>query len=160
MAAVELAIVLPVMLLLLYGLVTFAAAFYTQLTVSRAVEEGARAVPFLPATATTAVARKTLIQTQIIESLAASSIVPVASGSTTATRRAWLESHVRSRITVVETACASLTGFTCFTITLPYPYGNADGTRILPSINLLRTGSTESWMPDTLSSRAVAQTKF
>lgn len=160
MAAVELAIVFPVMLLLLYGLITFAAAFYTQLAVSRAVEDGARAVPFLSASANAAT-RASLIRTQIIDSLSASSIVPVASGATMTSRKNWLEANVRSRITVLEQACAApLAAFTCFTITLNFPYGNADGTRVLPSINLFPFDDTESWMPDALSSRAVAQIDF
>jgi len=43
-AAVELALVLPLLLLLLFGIVEFSRAFYTQLRLQDAAREGARAI--------------------------------------------------------------------------------------------------------------------
>lgn len=154
-AAVEFALTFPVMILMLYGLLTFGAVFYTQLTVSRAVADGARAVPQL-ATLTPA-QREVGVKDQIIESLANSTVAPPANNGTLAQRRAWLESNVRSQIAVQEAACSGSSGGTCAVITLSFPYGDSDGTRLLPAIGIPGLGGTESWMPDTLFSAATVR---
>mgnify|MGYP001599434001 CR=1 FL=1 len=155
-AAVEFALVFPLLFLMLYGLLTFGAVFYTQLAVSRAVHDGARAVPLLPTTAD-ASARELLIENEIIESLATASIAPAASNQTLTLRRAWLTSTLRSRITVVPAACVGGSGGNCTTITLSFPYSSADGTRLLPAISIPGIGGTETWIPDSLFSAAIVR---
>ncbi|MGQ0618724.1 MAG: TadE/TadG family type IV pilus assembly protein [Panacagrimonas sp.] len=155
-AAVEFAIAFPVLFLMLYGLITFGATLYTQQAVSGAVHDAARAVALLPIPA--GVPRDyTLIKTEVIESLAGTAIAPSASNGTRALRRTWLDANVRSRITVVEAACVGVSGGTCATITLSFPYGNTAGTRLLPAITIPGVGGTESWMPSTLSSAATVR---
>ena len=154
-AAVEFAISFPLLFLMLYGLLTFGAAFYTQQAVSRAVADGARAMPQLANL--TAAERETGVKTQVIESLANTAVMPGTSNATLAQRRAWLESHVRSRIAVQEAACSGSSGGTCATVTLSFPYGSGDGTRLLPAIGIPGIGGTESWMPDALFSAATVR---
>lgn len=154
-AAVEFAISFPLLFLMLYGLLTFGAAFYTQLAVSRAVADGARAVPQMANL--TAAERENGVKTQVIESLANTPIMPGTSNGTLALRRAWLEANVRSRIAVQEAACTGSSGGTCATVTLSFPYGSGDGTRLLPGIGIPGIGGTESWMPDTLFSAATVR---
>lgn len=155
-AAVEFGLVFPLLFLMLYGLLTFGAVFYTQLAVSRAVHDGARAVPLLPTTAN-ATTRELLIENEIIESLATSAVAPAASNQTLTLRRAWLTSNIRSRVTVVPAACVGSTSGSCATITLNFPYGPADGTRLLPAISIPGLGVTETWIPDTLFSAATVR---
>lgn len=152
----EFALVFPLLFLMLYGLLTFGAVFYTQLAISRAVHDGARAVPLLPTTANAAT-RELLIENEIIESLASASVAPVASNQTLTLRRAWLTSTLRSRITVVPAACTGGSGGSCATITLSFPYSNADGTRLFPAISIPGIGGTETWIPDTLFSAATVR---
>jgi Flp pilus assembly pilin Flp len=155
-AAVEFALVFPVIFLLLYGLISFGAILYTQLAVSRAVSDGARAAALLPIPLDEEVRDYELVRTQVIESLANSAIAPPASNASFALRRAWLESHVRARISIQEAECASTGGGTCATISLSFPYSDGDGTRLLPAINVPGIGGTESWLPDALVSAAIA----
>lgn len=154
-AAVEFALTFPVMLLMLYGLITFGAVFYTQLTVSRAVADGARALPQL--ITLTAAERENGVKDQIIESLANSPVAPANSNATLALRRAWMQANVRSRVAVQEMACTGGSGGICAVITLSFPYGSADGTRLLPTIDIPGIGLTESWMPDALVSAATVR---
>ncbi|MGQ0529071.1 MAG: TadE/TadG family type IV pilus assembly protein [Panacagrimonas sp.] len=152
----EFALVFPVVFLMLYGLITFGAVLYTQMAVARAVTDGARAVQLLPAL-TDAVARKTSIEDEIIESLAASAIAPSNVNQTLESRRGWMAANVRSRITVTEAGCVGDIVGTCATITLAFPYGDADGTRIFPSITFPGIGGTETWIPDSLVSKATVR---
>lgn len=156
-AAIEFALIFPILLLMIYGLVTFGAALYTQLTVSRAVHDGARAVSFLPLGVDTP-GYVELIKSEVIESLAASPIAPGGHNTDLSSRRAWLLANVLSRVSVIEGACLPGAGGseTCITIVLDFPYDD-DGVRLLPSITIPMIGGTESWMPDVLSSRAVVQ---
>lgn len=156
-AAIEFALAFPVMFLMLYGLLTFGSILYTQMAVSRAVHDGARAVALLPVPSGSDPRDYEPVKTEIIESLASSAIAPQASNPTLALRRSWLEAHVRSRIAVQEAACTGGSGGSCATITLSFPYTNADGTRMLPAINVLGIGGTESWMPDSLFSAATVR---
>lgn len=50
-AAIEFALVLPILIALLYGIVTFGDLFYTQMIVTRAASDAARAVSALPKSA-------------------------------------------------------------------------------------------------------------
>lgn len=154
-AAVEFALVFPVVFLLLYGLISFGAILYTQLAVSQAVSDGARAAVLLPAPAPAQSRDYEQVKTEIIESLANAAVVPSASASSLALRRAWLESHVRSRIAVQEAACVTTGGGQCVTITLSFPYGSTDGTRLLPAVNIPGIGGSETWLPDALVAAAI-----
>lgn len=154
-AAVEFALAFPVVFLMLYGLITFGAVFYTQLAVSRAVADGARAVPQL--LTLSAAEREAGVKDEIIESLASSPVAPPASNGTLALRRAWLQANVRARIAVQDAACAGASGGSCTVITLSFPYGNGDGTRLLPAIGIPGIGGTETWMPDALTSAATVR---
>lgn len=155
-AAVEFALAFPVMFLMLYGLVTFGAVLYTQQAVSRAVNDAARTVALLPIPSSGS-RDYTPVKTEVIESLAGTAIAPSPNNGTLTLRRAWLEAHVRSRITVLESACIGASGGTCATITLSFPYGDADGTRLLPSISIPTLGNSEPWMPDFLLSAATVR---
>ncbi len=156
-AAVEFALVFPVVFLMLYGLISFGAILYTQLAVSRAVSDGARAAGLLLPPAEEESRDYERVKTEVIESLANSAIVPPASNRSFALRRAWLESHVRARIAVQEAPCAATVAGTCATITLSFPYGNDDGTRLMPAINIPGIGGTESWLPNALVSAAIVR---
>lgn len=155
-AAVEFGLVFPLIFLMLYGLLTFGTVFYTQLAVSRAVHDGARAVALLPTTANAAT-RELLIENEIIESLATAAVAPAASNQTLTLRRAWLTSTLRSRITVVPAACTGSSGGSCATITLSFPYSDADGTRLMPAIGIPGVGNTGSFIPESLFSAATVR---
>ncbi|PPE74721.1 pilus assembly protein TadG [Solimonas fluminis] len=151
-SAMEFALVLPVFLLILYGLITFGAAFYTQLAVSRAAEDGARAAIQPGIT-------NDMIKAEVINSLATSSIAPRAQNTSFTTRRDWLNTQVKpSRVTVVRnTACNGAGSTGAVSITVDFPYDNAAGTRILPSITIPAIGDIDGWMPKKLVSCATAQ---
>lgn len=156
-AAVEFALVFPVIFLMLYGLITFGSVFYTQFAIARAVQDGARAVPLLPIPPSGS-RNYDPVKDEIIESLATSAIAPSTSNQTLAMRRTWMAANVRSRITVTsEAGCSGSTGGTCVTITLSFPYSDNDGTRLLPAIGIPGIGGTESWMPDALLSAATVR---
>lgn len=156
-AAVEFALAFPVVFLMLYGLMTFGAVMYAQMAISRAVHDGARAVPLLPTPAEGVSRDYTQVTTEILESLAASAIVPPSASQTLISRRAWLEANVRGRIAVTEDACPGASAGTCANIILDFPYANADGTRLFPSITIPGIGGTETWIPDTLTSAALVR---
>ena len=151
-AAMEFALVLPIFLLILYGLITFGAAFYTQLAISRAVEDGARAAIQPGIT-------DDLIKSEVINSLAASSIAPRAHNTNFTARRDWLNTQVKpSRVIVVHNAaCNGASSSGAVSITVDFPYDNAAGTRILPSIAIPAVGDFDGWMPKKLVSCATAQ---
>ncbi len=150
---------LPVLVLILYGLVTFGSVLYTQLVVSRAAEDGARSVAQLTGETTyAAVTRtvKTAIKDQVINSLANSSIVPTASSASFSIRWQWLDGNVRARITVDNGSCAdtSTLSRSVVRVRFDFPYSSA---RILPAISLPGLGSFDSWMPATLNGCAVVR---
>lgn len=151
-AAMEFALVLPVFLLILYGLITFGAAFYTQLAISRAAEDGARAAIQPGIT-------DAMIKSEVINSLATSSIAPHVHNADFTARRNWLNSQVKpSRVIVVRnTACNGAGSAGAVSITVDFPYDNAAGTRILPSIAIPAVGDFDGWMPKKLVSCATAQ---
>ncbi|MGQ0699087.1 MAG: TadE/TadG family type IV pilus assembly protein [Panacagrimonas sp.] len=150
-AALEFALVFPTLFFLLYGMLSYGALMFTQLTVSRAVEDGARVLALLPNSFDT-LARDLRIKTEVIESLASTPIVPAANNGSIEERRIWLNEHVfPTRITVVDGPCAS-----CVTITLNFPYASTDRTRLFPSIDLPLIGDME-WIPSALNSQATVQ---
>lgn len=157
-AAMEFALVFPVIFLLLYGVMSFGALLYVQIAVSRAVQDGARSVVLVPDPSGGQSRDYTPVIGQVLESLAASALAPPGSNGSFVARRAWLEANVRSRVIVAEGNCAATAASgLCATITLRFPYSDADGTRLLPSISLPMVGGTEAWLPDTLSSSATVR---
>lgn len=157
-AAVEFALVFPVLFAMLYGLISFGDLLFTQITVSRAVQDGARAVSFLPVVIAPQTPNFTPIKDEIIASLAASSIVPKANNGSLSARTLWLNNNVRSRIAVSSAACAAPSASaTCLYISLDFPYGNNDGTRVFHSVNLPGLGGTGDFLPSVLKSQATVR---
>jgi Flp pilus assembly protein TadG len=144
-AAVEFALALPIFMLLLWGLLSFASVFYTQLAVSRAAHDGARAAVLLPPSAGLADA----VRAAVIDSLAATPVAAIGQNGSYASRRTWLASNVSQAIVVTSEGCD---GSTCVTVRVNYPYG--DGVRLLPSISLPGLGMI-SFIPDILVAEAV-----
>lgn len=138
-AAVEFALVFMLLFLVMYGLVSFGAIFYTQQAVSRAAEDGARAAMLLPQPLDSA--NQENVRQVVFDSLARSLVAPV-SANDIASRKIWLSSNV----TVVP--CAPTGGASNCVVTVTYLYKN---NRILPSM-LVDT----SWVPDQLRSSATA----
>lgn len=157
-SAVEFALVLPVFILVLYGLVTFGAALYTQIVVSRAAEDGARAVGMLSTASSYAAlseSTKNAIKDEVIDSLANSVIAPGSNNASFATRQAWLQSNVRSRIIVDNGSCAgSATNDNVVRVRFDFPYSS---TRVLPAIRIPMAGDFAAWMPSTLTGCAIVQ---
>lgn len=155
--AIEFALVMPIFILILYGLITFGSAFYTQMAVSRAAEDGARSITYLTtaksySSVTDAV--KTLIRTEVINSLSGSAIAPAAYNATFASRQAWMESNLRTQIIVDNGACSGTSTATdSLRIKFSFPYA---ATRILPPIELPGLGDS-SWMPSTLTGCAIVK---
>lgn len=138
-AAVEFALVFVILFSVLYALATFGAVLYTQQTVTRAAEEGARAAGLVTAPAT----GDQRVKDAVYDSLAQSLVVPVSANSSVATRRSWIVSNVE------VTAAASGAGAgASFVVTVSYPYS---ANRLLPTMPLL---DTSQWMPDLLRSRS------
>lgn len=148
-AAIELALALPVMLLILYGLVTFGGVFYTQLTLSRAVEDGARAIGLGNGTP-----NELDIRQEVINSLAMSHITPSGADDYSA-RHAWLQQNVLSQVTVEIGACeAGSSPVDTYRVRVSYPYHQ---TRFLNPVSLPMIGGMAGWIPDTLTACATAQ---
>lgn len=145
-AALEFALALPILLLLLWGLLGFGALFYTQMAVARAAHDGARAAAMLPPQQANA---ETLVRASVIEALAATPIAPVAHNGSYASRRAWLSAQLAEQIEVEEAACGAQV---CTLVRVRYPYGN--GVRLLPTIRLPVVGALD-FLPDTLVGEAV-----
>ncbi|MNL29411.1 TadE-like protein [compost metagenome] len=98
-AAVEFALVLSTLLLVLYGIVSFGAVLYAQQAISRAAEDGARA--FAGVNDPTHAANIELVRNIVYASLATSLVTPTNADSTTAQRKNWLKENVA---VVVETS--------------------------------------------------------
>ena len=157
-AALEFALVLPIMLILLYGLVTFGSALYTQMVVSRAAEDGVRAVATISDAGSysdVTEAQKAQIRNEVIDSLANSTIVPSGSGGSYAARHTWLENNVLAAIIVDNGTCGggASTG-QILRVSFAYPFA---ATRMLPAISLPVVGNFSSWMPATLTGCAIVE---
>ena len=83
-AAIEFALVFSVLFLAVYGVITFGGVLYVQQVISRAAEDGARAVQFSQTNAADETLRSN-VQSAIYRSLSLSSITPVADSPITAT---------------------------------------------------------------------------
>jgi Flp pilus assembly protein TadG len=142
-AAIEFALVLLLFFSLLYGIATFGVVFYTQQAVSRAAEDGARAISLMGSTAL--VANDPNIQGVVYSSLAASLIAPIAN-DTPAKRKTWVSNAQNVTVSTVDNACASVPS--CVKVTVQYQYSR---NSILPASSLI------NWaLPTTLTASAFA----
>lgn len=148
-AAIEFAFTFTFLFLVIYGIATFGAVLYVQQAVSRAAEDGARALsqPSMMGLSDDTV-RKQRVQDAIHESLAGSLVVPQASNADLASRLGWIRSHVN--VTVAMTGAGGSAPATGAVVTVAYPYS---ANRLLPSLPLL---DTSRWMPATVTSRTTA----
>ncbi|MDQ0085248.1 Flp pilus assembly protein TadG [Variovorax boronicumulans] len=148
-AAIEFAFTFTFLFLVIYGIATFGSVLYVQQAVSRAGEDGARALsqPSMMGLSDDAL-RKQRVQDAVHESLAGSLVVPEASNADSTSRLGWIKSHVT--VTVVMTGAGGSAPATGAVVTVAYPYS---ANRLLPSLPLL---DTSRWMPDTVTGRAAA----
>lgn len=156
-AALEFALVLPIFVLLIYGLVTFGSAFYTQIALSRAAADGARSLGMVHGINSFESIPEPIkegIRLEVINSLAQSIITPLGLSSLSE-RRDWLQDNVMPQVAVDQGSCGageSSTGV--LRVRIVYPFAQV---RILPPIQLPLVGSMDAWMPQTLSGCAIAQ---
>ncbi|MES2249953.1 MAG: TadE family protein [Pseudomonadota bacterium] len=122
-AAIEFALVIMVLFLVLYALLTFGAALYTQQVVSRAAEDGARAATLLPRPPD-----PVKVKQAVVESLARSLIVPASANGNLTSRKNWIAAHI-----TIESCPVAPSTPTC-AVTVTYPY-EADA-RFLPQMPL------------------------
>lgn len=150
----EAALVLPAMLLLLWGVVSFGAIFYTQIAVTRAAEDGAMAAnmlrPNFSESGEIAAEDQTRIKDEIVNSLAASLIAPPAHNDSIDTRRAWL---VNVRDNIQLDGNGDCDGTPCLRIRVVFPYDSGSDTRILPGITIPLIGQM-NWLPESLVGEA------
>jgi len=144
-AAIEFALVFVVLFSVVYAVATFGAVLYTQQAVTRAAEEGARAVGLL---APAPIAGDTRVKDAVYDALANSLVVPVSANANVASRRSWIVSQVS--VDVTSGAPSSPGAYVSYMVTVTYPYS---ANRLLPSMLVL---DTSRWMPDQLRSRASA----
>jgi Flp pilus assembly protein TadG len=149
LAAIEFALTFTFLFLILYGLATFGAVFYTQQIVSRAAEDGVRAITAYRPTGTgtgTNTLFESTVRTAIVDSLEQSLVVPL---TASANRRNWITQRVT--IAITGNGATGIGSSTQIAVTVTYPY-NGD-SRLLPSLPLL---DTSRWMPEQLRGRASA----
>lgn len=136
-AAIEFALVLTMLLLFLYGIATFGSVLYTQQAVSRAAEDGARALtafngPFTPSMIPEV---QSQVQGVVYDSLSTSLVGPPGALSSQAQRKAWLQ----GRLAVVIDPSTGV-------VRVTYPYSQS---RILDL--------SEAWVPtDIVGSARIA----
>lgn len=143
-AAIEFALVFVLFLSVLYAAASFGAVFYTQQVVSRAAEDGARAISLLGSG--TLVANDPNIKTIVWKSLSGSLIAPNSVGTTEANRNTWVSSPSNVSV-LIDPACGGVAG--CAKVTVQYQYSQ---NRILPAVPLI------GWAPNTLTATAFAPT--
>ncbi|MET3497301.1 TadE/TadG family type IV pilus assembly protein [Variovorax boronicumulans] len=144
-AAIEFALVFVLLFGVLYALATFGAVLYIQQTVTRASEEGARAVGLLDSEPT---ANDPEVKNAVYDALANSLVVPVSANASVATRRSWIVTNVNVQ---VDKSTPSAPGaYINYVVTVTYPYS---ANRLLPTMPFL---DASRWMPDELRSRTTA----
>ncbi|QHS09980.1 TadE/TadG family type IV pilus assembly protein [Sinimarinibacterium sp. NLF-5-8] len=157
-AAIEFAFILPLLLVMLYGIVTFGDLFYTQMTLSRAVGDGARAVTLLPrheVDPENLEAQRPLIETELVRSLALSVVSGVLGGGNYEQRQQRIRDLSDSVVQIGTGDCSGADDDAYFFhVRVTYPF---DQLRMLPPIKLPLVGDTLSWMPTQLVSCAAAQ---
>ena len=144
-AAIEFALVFVLLFSVLYALATFGAVLYIKQAVTRASEEGARAVGLLtPAPANGDIR----VKDAVYDALANSLIVPASANANLASRRDWIVSKVN--VDVIRSAPSSPGAYVRYDITVSYPYSE---NRLLPTMPLL---DFSQLMTDPLRSRTSA----
>lgn len=143
-AAIEFAFVFMALFFVIYGIATFGAVLYTQQVISRAAEDGARAVPMIlsPPLAD----NDPRIEATVRDSLAAALIAPVSANASPESRRSWLADN--ATVTTKLTGASGVGPNTTAIVTVTYRYS---ANRLLPTLPVL---DTSRWMPDNLLSRA------
>ncbi|MBJ2157084.1 TadE/TadG family type IV pilus assembly protein [Variovorax sp. IB41] len=144
-AAIEFALVFVVLFGVLYGLATFGAVLYIQQTVTRASEEGARAVGLLTPAPTS---NDPEVKNAVYDALANSLVVPASANASVASRRNWIVSNVT--VDVTRSTPSGPGAYVRYVVTVTYPYS---ANRLLPTMPLL---DASRWMPDQLQSRTTA----
>lgn len=157
-AMIEFALVLPVFILLLYGMVTFGSVLYTQMALSRAASDGARALSMSSGSVNSYSSvtddLKDAIKLEVLDSLAASIIGPTGISGYDA-RRTWLEDTILPQVVVDNGSCGGGDASSgLLRILVTYPYADA---RILPAITLPIVGGFDDWMPQNLNGCAIVQ---
>jgi hypothetical protein len=131
-SAIEFAFILPVMVALLWGIVSFGSIFMVQLALSGAVSDGARAAASLPQ------ADEDEIRQLVLDTLKASGI-----------------SHPTGDGIDVSFPAGNCPGGPCIRVRIEATYAELRGTPVLPAITLPFIGSM-SWLPETLVAEASA----
>ena len=143
-AAIEFALVFVVLFSVLYALATFGAVLYTQQSVTRASEEGARAVGLLTPAPTAADQR---VKDAVYDSLAQSLVVPVSASTSVTTRRSWIVSNVTVDVTRTDPSAPG--AYIRYVVTVTYPYR---ANQLLPAMPIVG-----QWvLPNQLRSRTTA----
>ena len=143
-AAIEFALVFVVLFSVLYALATFGAVLYTQQSVTRASEEGARAVGLLTSAPTAADQR---VKDAVYDSLAQSLVVPVSASTSVTTRRSWIVSNVTVDVTRTDPSAPG--AYIRYVVTVTYPYS---ANQLLPAMPIVG-----QWvLPNQLRSRTTA----
>ena len=91
-AAIEFALVFSMLLLLLYGIVTFGSVLYTQQAVSRSAEDGARALTSFNGPLTSSAISD--VKSVVYDSLSTSLVGPAATLGSQAQRKTWLQGNL------------------------------------------------------------------
>ncbi len=131
-AAIEFGIVVTALVIFLYGIATFGFIFYTQQSIARAAEDGARSIFALSSTS------QADIENAVYESLLDSLIFPTGTDSSRNGRLAWLK-QAPIKITIAR--------LTNITITVSYPYA------AYPAIPSMLPAN--SWVPSVLTGTAI-----
>ncbi|WP_369645147.1 TadE/TadG family type IV pilus assembly protein [Variovorax sp. V118] len=139
-AAIEFALVFSTLFFAMYGIATFGAVLYIQQVVSRAAEDGARAIAFSFSNSAFGDTERSQVTSAVVSSLSAALIVP---HSAAADPRQWIIDRVDIS-PKIEEAGSEKTGV----VTVIYSYSE---NRLLPSIPLF---DVSLWMPDKLTGRA------
>lgn len=140
-AAIEFALTFSVLFLGIYGLITFCGVLYVQQVVSRAAEDGARAVQFFRSDMSDEDLQAN-VRTAIYRSLALSMITPASEGSVPSSKEQWL----RNKMADIPPEVTLPPGEVVVKVTYPYR-----ANPLLPPLPL-----TQSWMPDLLTGKATA----
>lgn len=145
-AAIEFSFVFMAMFFMIYGVATFGAVFYVQQVVSRAAEDGARAIPMLvvPPLA----ANDSRIRDTVYDALATALIVPTSDSNSDVAKRTWIAA--KATVDVALSGAAGAGPNTTAVVTVTYPYS---ANRLLPTLPFF---DSSRWMPDTLRSQATA----
>lgn len=155
-AVLEFALALPILIGTLYGLVTMGSLLYTQVIISRAAAEGARAIGMASDVTVGAPVPDEVedqARLEVVESLAQSILGPLGLSGYDQ-RRNWLNGNVLPQVVVDEGTCggAAVSGMVRVRVAV-----NFDDVRILPPIRLPFFGDMDGWMPQSLTGCAITQ---